>query len=122
MAAAQWERVGGNAYDERFPIYRWHILDGTPSVPLVLAPKDDRTVQMFVGGGTGFNGQTITVQGTNEIASPANWATLNDSRGVGNPATLSAAGIVTLMEVTYQVRIFPNGAVGDVWVYLSAAE
>lgn len=120
-AAAGWERLGSNAYDISAPIYRYHLVDGNPTPPLILAPRDDRTVQLFPGAGAGFSGQSISVQGTNEVSSPVGWQTLNDSRGTGNPATLSAAGSLMLMEITYQIRLVPSGAV-DVWAYVLTSE
>lgn len=63
----------------------------------------DRSVQVR---GT-FGGTTITLQGSNEISAPSVWQTLTAPGG--SPISLTAAGLVQVVEITRWVRPLSTG-------------
>lgn len=91
-------------------IYPSWSLIGTPTsdtpTPVESPSYADRSVQVFGAvGAAGFNGATITMQGSND---GTNWFTLTDP--LGNDVAFTASGGKQIMEVTRHIRPIISGA------------
>lgn len=99
------DAIEGHGQDEVLCI-RWTPLTTTNvdgSWEMVPAYAD-RTVHVF---GTFGAGCTLSIEGTNEVGTPAKPVTVNDSRGEGNPMTFLTAGgddIKVMAEAPLKVR------------------
>jgi hypothetical protein len=91
-----------SASDTSQPIF----MDG--GVGLLLA------VQASVGGGTGFNSGTLTVQVSNDNT---NWSTVKDVHGTD--ATFTAAGALELSTGAQFIRVSCDASINDVDVTFS---
>ena len=85
--------------------------DADTGIHLASETFSDRSVQAL---GT-FDSATVTVQGSNDGTT---WATLNDLQG--SAATLTAAGLIGIAEMTRYIRVITSGGQGstDLDVYL----
>jgi len=89
------------------------LLNGDVGDDVDLGMFPDKSVQVE---GTFGTGGTISVEGSND---GTNRRILNDSRGEGNPLTLTAADVRVVLENTKQVR--PNVTAGDGTTSLSVS-
>lgn len=90
-------------------IVQWSLI-GAPTTDTCAAfenPREaDRSVQMFGAvGAAGFNGATITMQGSND---GTNWFTLTDP--LGNAIALTASGGKQITEISRYIRPSISGA------------
>lgn len=81
----------------------WSLI-GTPTTdtctPFENPRSADRSAQMFGAvGAAGFNGATITMQGSND---GTNWFTLTDP--LGNAIALTASGAKQITEISRYIR------------------
>lgn len=88
---------------------QWSAI-ATPTTDTYEAIEDparaDRSVQVFGAvGAAGFNGCTVTIQGSND---GTNWATLTDPQGVA--ITFTASGFKQITEVSRFIRPSTSGA------------
>jgi hypothetical protein len=102
MAASALTHLPSKSTDEC--IYPSWSLIGTPTsdtpTPIESPSYSDRSVQMFGAvGAAGFNGATITMQGSND---GTNWFTLTDP--LGNNIALTASGGKQILENTRYIR------------------
>ena len=72
------------------------------------------SVQAVVGGGTGFNSGTLTIQVSND---GTNWATIKDVHG--NDAAFTAAGMVEISTGAQFIRPSCDASINDVDVTFS---
>lgn len=94
----------GSAQNEGYYKHTWEGLGaGDDGKPVLSAMYADRSVQVT---GT-FAGGTVTVEGSNDGGTT--WAGLNDPKG--NAISLTAAGLVGLLEYTEMIR--PKVTGGD---------
>jgi hypothetical protein len=78
------------------------------TTPLMLPHYADKVVHVF---GT-FNGQTLTVQGSNEtVAAPTDWETLHIVDGT-TACAFTAAGIKQVLENCSQIRFSVSAGAG----------
>jgi len=88
-------------------VIQWTLTDADPTgdwQPNITGA--DRTVQVI---GT-FGGGTVTMQGTNEVVSPANPVTLKDD--LNTAVTFTAAGARFIRENMYNTRPVLSGSTG----------
>lgn len=96
-------------------VYHWSIQDADSGDPVSVPVAADRIVHMF---GT-WNGNTITMQGSNEPGIPTSWVSLEDILFTGTAALL-ADGTVQIGSNSVWIRPLDNGTgtTQDVDVYL----
>lgn len=103
-------------FGEHTAVVTWaNIAAGDTVNPIGAQHTDfaDRNVQMESGGGSGFNGGTVTLQGSNE-ETPTNWQSLTDPQG--NAIAKTAAALEQITEATVWVRPSPGASVANVTV------
>ena len=86
--------------------YQWVLVNGDDGLPLEVSSFADKTVQVK---GTFGSGGTIVIEGSNDAASGAIYATLNDPQG--NALSITAAKIETILENPRILR--PRVTAGD---------
>lgn len=103
---------------EMVVIWKWEglttgSLDGDPLGPDQLEYVD-RTIQVVSGGGAGFDGGTVVIQGSND---GVNWVTLN---APGNSAlSFTSAALRQILESAAYIRpLLSGGTTPDVDVIL----
>jgi hypothetical protein len=98
--------------EQRTLVVRWNgLANGDDGVAVPFGYSPERTIQVF---GT-FGGGTLSLEGSLEPSSPANWVVLTDPQG--NPIALTSDSIETVMENTMWVRpVLAGGAAGSVSV------
>ena len=69
--------------------------------PVVCPQYSDKSFQVY--GSFGSGGEVV-LEGTNEVTSPSNYATLRDPRGGANTIDSFSAGMSQVLENCYQVR------------------
>jgi hypothetical protein len=102
----QLEGEGGN----EIALVRWTGLLQTDDGEWIRFPKgDDRSVHVFGTFGAGGN---IVLEGSNEdVPTPSNAVTLDDTRGMGNSLTFNAKDIRQVLQSSVWVR--PRVTSGD---------
>lgn len=106
--------------DDAMRITWAHIGAGDTCEPFSgMSEYADRSVSVFDAGGSGFNGGSITIQGSpNYLSVGANayWDTLNSPSET--PLNITSSKIRAILEYVESIRPSPN-AVGDVTVILN---
>lgn len=90
-------------------VHKWTatpLLNGDQSTHLTGPNLPDKTVQIF---GTFGVGGSVNIEGSNDGGTT--WHIVNDSRGEGNPITITAADTRTILENPERLRA--NVTAGD---------
>jgi hypothetical protein len=99
------------SFDSRAHVVQWiGLLQGDEGEPTIMPASVDRSIQ-FAGT---FGGATVVCEGSNDGIT---YATLNDP--LGQPISLTAAGIMQVLELSLYIR--PRVVGGDGTTSVSAS-